>query len=959
MQHEKFLDTIAKRVISQNESLENTCIIVPSQRAIQYLYKALAVENKKSFFAPKIITLDAWVKECVGLPICNGMPLQFLLYKVYVAYKEKNNEVPDDFDSFFQYAEQIISDFEEIDRYLINSKAIFKNLLDIRELEAWQFDNPEQMSERQKKFLAFWNDLPFLFDALKIELKKTGVVTNAMSYKLLSEDIQLAFKENKNRSFYFVGFNAHSLSELSIIKQLKTIGRAEVWLDVDKWYLEKEIHEAGYFARKTIQHLGKDLFGVGNYLFNEMPRTIDLYESSSNTGQLAIASDLLSKIPVSKMSETLLLLGNEELISPLIRNLPKHIEKANITLGIQFKHTSLRTWVSGLFDLILLYQQRKKRFYHKDIKKLLKHPFVANSFDKKGKIECASFLMTMKKDKLIYFDLKKLLAVKHIPPLLKMVVETIDALDLNDFNKHISSFQSINQVLFDALSAAENELDKTLVVMFNERLIEMQTLFSSPLPPFSFDTFKKIVSAYLNKGGVSFYGNPLDGLQIMGLLETRLLDFENIIGVGINEDALPPNNAINSFIPMDLRAAFQLPTMRDKQALFAHHFYRLLHRSTQCHFIFGNNENSVSSAQRSRYLEQIKLELCKENPAIKLTHHLLDLETTSVVLAKSEVLKTDQILEKIKEYLHTKSFSATTLARFFNCPLDFYYTYILKFRTNDDLKETLEDSTIGTIIHKVLELGYNEQLDPNGTGHETKITTEIIEKIIKDVPNLLTKSYKLLDIGYANQENIGQNHIDLKMIESILVRYLANEKARIAQSKTPIYFVASEQEVTTMRNFDSAFGSHSIKLVGSLDRLEYENEIYSILDFKTGNLGFNAVDLLTIKKLTQKEELFKMVDVNGKDKKHPVKKDYSLQLMVYRYLYQLEYPAKITKASVIPMLTAKNSPLLSNEINNATDIVAQMDAIIGYVLNQLLDPTLPIQHNVSAKYCSFCGVKPV
>ena len=952
MIHEKFIETVAKRLLDTSGSLEDTCVIVPSRRAVQYLLKALAKHGKKAMFAPKILTLDAWVKSCVDLPIITGLPLVFDLYQVYCDSKKEKGLLPDSFDVFYHSADQIINDFEEIDRYLIDTKLIFKNLLDIRELEAWQFEEGKTMSERQAIFLAFWNDLPELYARLRKKHTVEKITTNAAAYRSLSDSIQKVFAVYPKETFFFVGFNAHSESELSIIKQLEQLGKAEIWVDADEWYVNDKLHEAGYFIRKTIEALGKSkVKGIENYLLNDQERTIQFYESSSNTGQVFIASQLLQAISVEKLDDTLLLLGNEELISPLIRNLPDHIQKANITLGVQMKHTPLRSWISLIFDATLFFKQRNGRFYHKDLKKLLQHPFIANGFNPEEIKLITQFLNVVKRDRLIYMSLDNLSKMSaKLPKIILPLLQLIAKSELSNQPQQLATFQALNTLLFDSFTEVKNEYDKTLIVLFNESLLELQQLYAQKLPYHAHETFKKIVASYALKGGVSFFGNPLDGLQIMGLLETRLLDFETIIAVGVNEDALPPMNRITSFIPFDLRAAFGLPTMRDKQALFAHHFYRLLHRSKHCSFIYGSDQTALNANQKSRYLEQIQLELCIANPKINFTHYLLDFETNAIAPKQQSLVKTPEVLGSIKAFItHEKTnFSATSLANFYACPLNFYYNHILKYRENDDLSDTLEANTMGSIIHKALDYLYRTYFHAtDGKEILTKITSEIIEKMIKNLGEGIAQGYQEENFHHIKTDNVGQNHIDFKMIETLLRRYLTNQKEKIEKATVPVYFAASEEKIELMRSFESDFGTFNLHLKGSLDRVECENDTYIIYDYKTGNLDKKTVALLDLDFLSSFEPI--------KDSKlKAIKQDYSIQLMMYRYLYKLEYPNKKTAAVLTPMMTLTNESIQSDAINDEPLIEDKMDDLIVYMLNNLLDPSVPIQHNCNSRYCKYC-----
>ena len=381
----KFTNKLAKFINSNDYSLESLVIIVPNERAIKFIYKSLYEEYGKPIFSPKIISIDAWIHSVCPYSILDKTRLLIELYRIQESNPIEQGELS--FDQFMGWGQTLLQDFDEIDRYLLDHSEVFRNLKDIRELESWNMDI-EELSITQQKFMAFWEKLPDYYQRLNEKLLSKNRTYSGRAYRWVADNIALMDHSNDNQKiqYLFAGFNALSKSEMEIIKYLKNFHNAEILIDADSYYLSENIHEAGAFLRKLLQELDvKELDFTENHLTTSS-KEITLIDCAQYTGQVKVAATELSKLSKEQLNDTLVLLADEALIVPMLRNIPKSVEKANITLGLPLKFTPVKTWV----DLIFRIQENKKRFgeeviYFGDLEQFLNHPFVQSSSDKNEK----------------------------------------------------------------------------------------------------------------------------------------------------------------------------------------------------------------------------------------------------------------------------------------------------------------------------------------------------------------------------------------------------------------------------------------------------------------------------------------------------------------------------------------------------------------------------------------------
>jgi ATP-dependent helicase/nuclease subunit B len=942
----KFVDTLALFLIESKTPLQDWVIVLPSERAKQYVLKALFDKIGKSFFAPKIVTINNWINSHSTKVVLNKTNLLLNLYEVHQNYpKHKNDENLEDFDEFLNWGNILLSDFDEIERYLVDPKQLFKNLKDVKDIENWSFDS-EELSENQKKYLEFWERLPFYFNELKIRLEKQNACFQGEVYKMLSQNIDLVFKENKNLHFLFAGFNALSLAEMSIFKQLYNLGRAEIIFDSDEYYLKDLNHEAGQFIRKFGEYLGKkELPKIQNSLLTH-EKTIEIISCSQLTGQVKVVSTLLENKTAQELNETLVLLADETLILPLIQNIPKSVQKANITIGLPLKSSALSTWVDLIFNIQEGFLRYKRvSVYFKDLLSIWNHPFIQEILNEEERKILYKKEQEIRKKNIIFQSPNKIIISEKLDKILQLLYSPWK----NSWISSLENIRLLNVYLYNEFrNLEENILEKAIIQRFDEVLIDFQNCVLKDFPEMSLRSFKLLFQQEWTKESVSYYGNPIDGLQIMGLLETRLLDFKDIIILGLNEGKMPPTNPIQTLIPMDLRRFFELPLPRDKQGLFAHHFYRLLHQCENLIITYHNGAEGIGFSEKSRYIAQLELELIKANPAIKLIKKDYTLiQEKSVNSTQKTIAKTPELIAKMDELFATRT-SPSMLKNYFECPLDFYYKYILKFGEEEKVEEEMENNTFGTIIHGVLEDLYQDF-------NIEKMEKNVKNLMAKDIDLMLLQFRKKLFEAFKNHFNgeedsfmKGKNYLSYSMAIELTEQFLKSEKKFLTENPNSLLYIKGlEQNFETEIEINVFGVPKKIKLKGFIDRIDLVDGNIRIIDYKTGKVSIKEVN--DAKPKFSQDELEYLVESCKKTK-------HFFQLMTYIYLYYQKHKVVAKESAIISFVNFRNNPFVfkARDISNEK-LIEMYPKVLQKIFEEIYDTSSNFEHKVKTfSYCDYC-----
>jgi len=836
--HSFLYKVVSDVFLKVKKPMHQIIFVLPSQRACVFLKQELILQLSKASFLPKIISIENYIQELADIKQIDSIQLLFEFYAIYTKHTPKDEL--DSFDSFSQWATIVLQDFNEIDRHLIDTKDLFSYLRDINRLENW---TPN--TALTKKYFGFFEKLHTYYDEFYTYLSTKKIGYQGLIYREAENNIQHYIKSNEGKHIVFVGFNALNNAEEYIFQELLKSGLSSIYWDADKSYMSGT-NETGVFLRKYKKewtYFEKNPFNwVGDFA-NDENKTIHIIGASKNVSQLKHVGELLDK--KTDFQNTAVVLADESLLSLTLNSLPNSVEKINITMGFSLKEIPLSNFFNNIFKLYLnqekLKLKDKKLFYYKDVLNVFNHPSF--SFLYKNSVD---FTSKIGKQNLIFLSVNQIKSlfteqdVDVISLLFENKIETVGEL--------LQKFIKIIQLIKPNVKGIEKEQVYRFYTIFQQ----IETLNNEFGYINNIKTTHQFYNQLVQNEKLSFQGEPLEGLQLMGMLETRAIDFETVIVTSLNEGILPASKSDNSFIPFDVKKHFGLPTYQEKDAIFSYHFYRLLHRAKNIYLIYNTEKDVYGSGEKSRFLTQLGM----RNKKIKhfLINQKIELNTAELqIIPKSEDLYQRLIA------LATSGVSPSSLATYINNPIDFYYQKILKIKDVDEVEETVAANTMGTVIHETLEQLYKPQIN-------TYLTEEIILKMKSIANNLIASNFEKIYVG--GDISKGKNKLVFEVSKKYISRFLNLELQEIKRGKR-IKIIALEQKMSCQLTLDNL--NFSIKLGGIIDRIDEVDGALRILDYKTGMVA--AKDL-------------KMPDFSVLCEGYKYTK--ALQIMLYVYLYSIE-----------------------------------------------------------------------
>ncbi len=938
----KFIDQIAHYIKANDLNINKLTIIIPSQRAKKYISSALYKAYGKPLFAPDIITIDSWIRRSCPKTIVDKTRLLLTLYEIHInsPYASENES----FEDFMNWGPILLNDIDEIDRYEVSSKLIFQNLSDIKDIENWSF-NSEELSTGQHKFLEFWDRLADYYDLLQLKLEENNCTYLGKAYRHIAENMDLILSNDPEQQFIFAGFNALSKSELKIMRQLHQMGKAHILIDADSYYLDDNNHEAGIFLNLLQNELQlKEIPFMQNQLKTKT-MTVNVIECAQKTGQVKVMGSILQEASIQEVENTLVLLADESLIVPVLQNIPENVKKANITLGLPLIHTAIKTWIELIFSI----QESKNRWktsgiYIYDLQRFWSHPFVLSSMDQKQRKQIALLEERFINNNTLFVSLSKLEIGTTHDALLNAITINWES----NWQIAMHHIRMMNGLIHEELNN-DYPFEKALIQSFDSGIQDFNNIISEGIPLMTLKSFKHLFQQHWGNISIAYHGNPIEGLQIMGLLETRLLDFENIIILGFNEGNLPPINPMQTLIPMDLRSYFELPTPRQKQGLFAHHFYRLLHHCKNLTITYCTSSEAMGSNEASRYLQQLELELQRNNQNIKINKEFYIIPNDkSVINSSNAIEKSPELLQRLDEFF-TRPISASAVNKYLNCPLDFYYRYVLDFGEEDSIEEEVENSQLGTFIHNTLEKLFEPfaRHDKNGLKKEIQpknIKPEDVKIMLKNYSSYLKAEFTKHFDGDESAFVSGKNLLSYNMAHELMERLLKREIEYLSEQTQPVFIEYIEVPLSADVEIDRNGNKTVIPIKGYIDRIDSIGDKFRIIDYKSGKINKDDVNF---KKHLDQEDLIP----GFKSVKH------AIQLAFYCYLFQKNFKFNPSEAAIISLINSSESPFtLNSEFMTVKELVEIFPKFMEQIISDIYDETKPFKHMQSyeVSFCKYC-----
>jgi len=595
-----FLEETLSIIKKSNKELSSLTFILPSKRACGFLLNYIKQNTKQTCFAPKIISIEEFIEEISGLQIIDNTELLFKSYAVYL--NTNPNKDKDSFEVYSTWATTLLNDFSEIDRYLISPEPFFNYLSSIQDINHWYLK--DKKTTLVENYLKFWKSLYGFYNSLIKVLLKENQGYQGLVYRKATENIELYKDKHLNTSHVFIGFNALNKSEQTIIKVLLETDKNSIYWDTDTYFFNDKKHSASYFVRKYISEW--------NYFKNHNPKIIvsnyskvkyiTIVEAQKNIGQVKFIAEKLSTLSEEKLNKTAIVLADESLLIPLIQSLPLNIKNVNITMGIALKTDPIVVFFDHLLYLHL--SVRNSLFYYKPLLAILNHPIASKLF-----VNVKAIIKDISEENITHISLASLLQFTNNED--KETLQLVLADWNDDSTKTLANCKKIIKKLKELKSL--HPIEKVVIYQLNNTFNVIDNLNNKFNYLNSLKTVHLLFTELIATSTIDFKGDAYNGLQIMGVLETRVLDFENIYITSVNEGVFPSGKSKNSFITYDLKKEFRLPIFTEKDAIYTYHFYRLLQRAKNITLLYNNFSSGLSTGEKSRFISQLEYEKLDPN----------------------------------------------------------------------------------------------------------------------------------------------------------------------------------------------------------------------------------------------------------------------------------------------------------------------------------------------------------
>jgi len=886
-----FLEHIAHSLYKEfGNTLNRHCLVFPNRRAGLYFLKYLAVRIEKPIWTPSIITINDLFRSYSSMQTAGNEILLFELYKVYSKLKKS----PESFDEFYYWGDMLLNDFDDVDKYLVDASLLFRNVSDIKNIDQqfgglteeqvviirrfWTNFNRDKPTGEKSGFIDIWSILFNMYSGFRDSLQKQNLAYEGMIYREMAEsDGNYYITDERWDMIHFIGFNALNECEKLVMTGLKKAGKAMFYWDFDNSYIDEgKLNSAGYFLRENIKRFGSDMpsgWSFDTMLSKSAPivrrRVI---ETSSDVAQVKLIPQLLTEftdISEANAHHTAVVLADENLLMPVLTSLPENMGDINITMGHPLKQTLVYTLMKQLMDLqrTATFTDGVLRFGYKNVLNLLKHSLLSGLMNDSDN----ELVNEILKSNLVMVPSARFAKSEHLSTIFTKLSTPAK---LSGYFKDVLSLIALHDEKNPEGSADKsvqgnirNEFIYRVVLSINR----LEAIVNSTEVSFTTDTYIRILDRMLRIQSVPFSGEPLSGIQIMGILETRALDFKNLIIMSVNEGILPAVTAGSSFIPFSLREAFGLPSVNYQESIYAYHFYRLLQRAENVIFTYNSNSEGLRSGEMSRFILQMKYEAVLKPDFMDSSFEIkIPGAPGEIINRREEHSKQLASLFLNKDSIRTLSPSA--INTWLNCRMKFFFRYVNRLKEPINIFKDIDPAMLGNILHEIMK---NIYLQYTGT----ILTTEMLNSMIRNKQLLAKIINEAVNENYKDGRDdsvSGSELIVREVLMNFLIRILKTDKA-IA----PISILNLEDSFSFDLTFPSNGSQIGILTGGKIDRIDSVNGVVRIVDYKTGNVSESVKTI---------DDLF--ADDRTKDA------DGWLQTLVYCEAYKAMHPDSVVRPSV-------------------------------------------------------------
>lgn len=944
-----FLQQIAGHLQENFEgNYENIAVILPTQRSKYFLINELSKTIQKPVFLPDITTISDFIGRMSPFQtISKGE----LLIELYTAYSLLEQSKQEDFSKFVSWGTMFLQDINDIDMQLKNAKEIFTNLSEIKEIDITLFKDEKDKESKKQKYIEFYLSLGNLYDTLQQSLKEKGVGYSGMIYRDVAENISTYSEKRNFKKYIFVGFNAFTPAEATIVRHYIEHYKAEIFFDLDTFYYDqnipatlppysRNISDLIHLTLKRLNLSERDVRFVGNNYRETTGKQIAVTGLPKGFHQVQHAATLLKTMNYD-LDKTAVIFADENLIVPFLHSYD--CSKANLTMGYPIQGLPVFNLLQIAIQLIkngsrMSEDRQKLKFYHKDLLAFFGHPIIStrlfqsetahgdfvSSFVSMNAImvsaeEIASFIT----DSQYTSESFKNEIVEFIGQIAPTGMASLKAL----------------RMLFESLAAPneqKNSQEQSLFSLISSNLSEVENLLhrfpDTVVVPI--ETAELFIDSQFGGITVPVKGSRDKGLQVMGLLETRTLDFDNIIMLSVNEGNLPIGKTQNSLIIYEVRKHFGLPTYHEKEMVSAYHFFRLLQRAKNIHLIYDNDTRD-SLREKSRFINQLKFENLRQKAGFIFTEQTVSLQPSLKTGGQMlEIQKNENIIGEMRNM----KYSPTKLTTYITCPLKFYLKHIAKIVPPQNINEDIDSSIIGTVVHYILQNIFIELKSLSET--KTSLSESDIENVFNNTTeNMDEKLKKAFKVALEDKKI---KEIDLSYGKPFLTK-------AICRNYIKAYLPVFKKECTAIKEFTNAedkyettikVGEYNITLEGIIDRVERKTDgfVY-ILDYKTGKTEKNDIIKFDIEEIT-KEEKYKQ----------------PLQLLTYAYLLNGNLPASTPpyRCGIVSLQSAatNNECTFSFEVDK--ELLDIFSKKLVSLFEEIFNSEISFTQTEDDKHCKWC-----
>jgi ATP-dependent helicase/nuclease subunit B len=940
-----FIDELAEYILNTFTDMSKVVVVFPNRRPSLFLQRALGKLSQKPIFAPITFSIRDFVYQHAGLTPLDNISLLFRLYHVYNRVNAPGSGYA--FEHFISSGELMLADFNDIDHYLVDPAALFSNLDKAKAIELW---NPGkyELTPMEEDYLAFFLKLQVYYTEFVKEMKSDRCGYDGLAYRTLAEDIlEGNTLVNSDCTHIFAGFNALNKAEEIILDHfVKNSGGCFFW-DADTSYLHDEKQEAGMFLRSNLQKWSdQQPRQFGDFLLST-DKNINIIGAPLSLSQAKHTGLILKKISVDNpdhLNDTVVIPGDENTISMLLESLPPGIHHVNVTMGYPLKQSLIYQLMSAFIRIPVkseksIRTQSSLRIHYYDLLVLIRHPYFkycSGMGDNDFGNALANHLLKLNR---IFYSLEDL---EHIFEELKSG-NTPTANFLHELLSGISKPDELTDRCLMLCRRIEKALSKddvitvSMVKSMSEVLYLLNNYISEAEFQLNLSVFELLFQRLTSNVHVPFEGEPLGGLQVMGYLETRCLDFANVIVTNFNEGFIPKGKGrMQTFIPFDLRKYFGMPLPSHDDAMYSYYFLRLLQRAQNIWILYNTEPDIFSGKEMSRFIRQIEFEYAlKSKGKWKVDHQILRVNMQAVQSIKQYpgAVKSTEIIQLLEKRF-AKGFSASALFNYVECPFRFYLNYILKIEEpKSHVAESVEMHVLGTVVHDTLkelyESAVNRQLDEGFF----KTATGVYKSIL----------HKLFRLNYAGGDMMSGKNLIIFEVACKMIRNVLREDKKVSEKETLIPLMIEKDMQVVLNEGNSQF-----RLFGKFDRVDKRANIIRIADYKTGK-----VDSLRLLKRGMSIDNLNFHDLDGK----------LFQLLFYMLLYR-ETPEQMNtggfglQSGIIPLKKADASFLPLEYSEKEKDIPDELFQRFRYfifgVISEIMDLNTPFLRTSDTDKCKFC-----